>query len=351
MTENENMFKSEIAAFANGLILIFLSGFILYWGKSIFIPVSYALLISFILYPISHWMEEKGLPRSLAIMTSLLILISLITLILVLLTSQLIQFSSELPALREKLMLTWSEFQSFVNRKTGYTIDMQNRWMNKTLFDSSENILPFLRNFLYGSIVNIILFILIPILAALLLYSREHWLSAIVSIFNRTPAEEIHRILRETIRAYYNFIKGMGIVYLTVGILNSIGLLILGISHPFLFGFMASILTFIPYVGIVVASLLPITISWMEYDSIWYPVGVIALFTFVQYLEANLIFPLAVSSKLNINPFMTIIAILTGGLFWGASGMILFVPFAAILKLISEHSKKWKTIGLILGSS
>jgi predicted PurR-regulated permease PerM len=70
--------------------------------------------------------------------------------------------------------------------------------------------------------------------------------------------EIIHEILIETIRAYYNFIKGMLIVYLIVGLLNSIGLLIVGVPHPFMFGFIASILTFIPYVGIMISSLYPL---------------------------------------------------------------------------------------------
>ena len=152
-----------------------------------------------------------------------------------------------------------------------------------------------------------------------------------------------------TIRTYYNFIKGMALVYLIVGMLNSVGLLLLGIPHPFLFGFIASLLTFIPYVGIIVGSLLPITMAWITYDSIWYPVGIVAVFTFVQYLEANVIFPVAVSSRLNVNTLVMLIAIFVGGLLWGMAGMILFVPFVGIAKLIADHNPRWKTLSMILG--
>jgi predicted PurR-regulated permease PerM len=142
----------------------------------------------------------------------------------------------------------------------------------------------------------------------------------------------------------------MGIVYLVVGTLNSIGLLLLGIPHAILFGFIASVLTFIPYVGIMVASLLPITFAWMTYDSVWYPLGVVAVFAFVQYLEANLIFPMAVSSRLSINTLVTIVMILLGGLLWGAAGMILFIPYTAILKLIADRTEKLKTLSVLLGN-
>jgi predicted PurR-regulated permease PerM len=125
----------------------------------------------------------------------------------------------------------------------------------------------------------------------------------------------------------------------------------LGIPHAALFGFVASVLTFVPYVGILVASLLPISVAWLTYSSVWYPVGVVAVFGVVQYLEANVIFPLAVSSQLKVNTLMTIIAIVLGGLLWGVMGMILFVPFLAILKLVADRSPRMRTLAMLLGTS
>jgi predicted PurR-regulated permease PerM len=139
-------------------------------------------------------------------------------------------------------------------------------------------------------------------------------------------------------------------VYALVGVLNSIGLLLLGVPNAILFGLIASILTFIPYIGIMVGSLLPIAIAWVTYDSIWYPVGIVAMFTFVQYLEANVIFPWAVSNRLNVNTLVVLIAIFVGGLLWGVAGMILFVPFVGILKLIADHNPKLKTLSMALGT-
>ena len=72
---------------------------------------------------------------------------------------------------------------------------------------------------------------------------------ALEFIFPHIDKARIREILKLTIDTYYNFIKGMAIVYIIVGILNSVGLLILGVPHAILFGFIASILTFIPYVG------------------------------------------------------------------------------------------------------
>ncbi|MFM7900861.1 MAG: AI-2E family transporter, partial [Bacteroidota bacterium] len=131
--------------------------------------------------------------------------------------------------------------------------------------------------------------------------------------------------------------------------LNTIGLLVLGIPHAILFGFLTAFMTFIPYIGIIIASLLPISYAWITYDSAWYPLGVIAIFTFVQYLEANLIFPWAVSQRLKLNTLATLMVIILGGILWGAAGMILFVPFAAILRLVAERMDGWEGLARFLG--
>jgi len=190
---------------------------------------------------------------------------------------------------------------------------------------------------------------LIPVYSALILYYRHYWVRILHRLFPGEKMSSLREMLMLTIRTYYNFIKGMALVYLVVGILNSLGLLLLGIPHPFLFGLIASILTFVPYVGIIVGSLLPITMAWITYDSVWYPLGIVGVFSFVQYLEANVIFPLAVSSRLNVNALVMLIAIFVGGILWGMAGMILFVPFVGIAKLIADHNPRWKTISMILG--
>ena len=91
-------------------------------------------------------------------------------------------------------------------------------------------------------------------------------------------------------------------------------------------------------------------VSWLAYDSVLYPIGVVVVFVIVQVLEANVIFPLAVSYRLNINALMTLIVIIAGGIIWGAMGMVLFLPFAAIIKLIAEHIEEWKPLSILLGT-
>src|SRR5690606_11864167 len=225
----------------------------------------------------------------------------------------------------------------------------QERVMRKLTDESGGSLLDMFSRALSASVASGIVLFLIPVYAVLILYYRQQWLRIMYRLFPHEPAESLRQILFQTVQTYYNFIKGMALVYLIVGILNSTGLWLLGIPHPFLFGFIASILTFIPYVGIIGGSLLPIAMAWITYDSVWYPIGIVGIFGFVQYLEANVIFPVAVSSRLNVNTLVMLVAIFVGALLWGMAGMILFVPFVGIAKLIADHNPKWKTASLILG--
>jgi predicted PurR-regulated permease PerM len=140
----------------------------------------------------------------------------------------------------------------------------------------------------------------------------------------------------------------MIVVYLIVGILNSLSLLILGVRHAILFGMLCAIMTIIPYIGIFVSAMLPISVVWLDTGSVWYPVGVVAAFSIIQYLEANVIFPKVVGTQLHVSTMAMLVAVVIGGLIWGVAGMVLFIPFVAILKIISDNIKEWEPINLLL---
>lgn len=332
----------------NWLLIIVLSGVILYVGRTVFIPVSFGLFISFVLYPVCNWMEKKGIGRIAAITISISCLLLLFLLIIYLLFTQVLSFSREWPLLRDKIAETGAAFSNYLYEQWNISKDYQDEWSTQLLENASFNIFGMAKTFIGASMVSLVLFVLIPVYAFLILVYRHRF---VIILEKMVPSRiNVRDILKQTIHSYFQFIRGMVVVYLIVGILNSTGLLLLGIPHAILFGFIASILTFIPYIGIITASLLPITISWITYNSIVYPLGVIAIFAFVQYLEANVIFPWAVSQKLKLNTLVLIMIIFAGGIIWGASGLILFIPFAAIAKLIAENTPGGETIAMLLGN-
>ncbi len=322
---------------------------LLYFGRDILIPVSFAALISFVLYPVCAWLERKGVGRLTAIILAVALIVILGMLIIALLISQLVSFIEEWPVLLQKINRSFEDISRFLVDALGMSREQQRNLFERISGESGGNILPILRSALSASAASALMLFLIPVYAVLILYYRHQWIHILYRLFPGERQESLQEILLLTIKTYYNFIKGMAIVYLAVGLLNSAGLWLLGVPHPVLFGFVASILTFIPYVGIIAGSLLPVTMAWITYDSIWYPLGVVGIFSFIQYLEANVIFPLAVSSRLNVNALVMLIAIFVGAIVWGMAGMILFVPLVGIAKLIADHNPRWKTVSMILG--
>jgi predicted PurR-regulated permease PerM len=270
-----------------------LIGFILYFGRTLFIPLSFSILISFILFPVCKWMESKGISKMGAIITSLLIVLSFMAVIVYLLFRQINEFSNEWGLFSKKLLEALDQISILITERFEITTADQVDFLKNSINNSGTQVFLLLRSSLYSLSESLFFILIIPVFSALILYYRQILVKVLYQIFPVNRKETIHEILLATIHAYYNFIKGMLLVYLIVGLLNSLGLLIVGVPHPFMFGFIASLLTFIPYIGIMISALLPIAVSWITFNSIWYPLGVILVFSIVQALEAYVIFPLA----------------------------------------------------------
>lgn len=322
---------------------------ILYVGKALFIPLAYSLLLALVLYPMVARMEKSGLNRVVAISVGLGIVVVLFSAIVVLLVWQMNAFLDELPALRA--------------RSTGvvaHAMDLARRYLRELSDpdpDSWESLFSLLPaglakalvpalNAVFGMVFNLFI---IPIIAALLLLHRKRYVMVLTEIAGPTLKPVLPDVLERSVHSFSKFITGTAKVYGIVGVLNSIGLLLLGVDNAIFFGMLSALMTIIPYIGIVVSSLLPMSVVWIDTGNILYPAGVVLTYGLIQYLEANIIFPKVVGRQLNLNTLASIVIVLAGALLWGVSGMILLLPFVAILKIISSDIPAMRGINLLLG--
>lgn len=330
------------------LQILFFSLLLLYVGRSLFVPMLFGLFIAIVMYPVCKWLEVKGMSKTIAITIALSIVVLLFLALVFLLGWQLSLFRQDIPQLVQRIKPLLIQLQDGVNSRFNITVDMQDAWLHNTMLNGSGNVGQWLQNtFSFTAAVLFSLF-LIPIYAALFLYHRKTFVKVLHRLVGSRLQVQIDNMLHEIIHTYFNYIKGMVMVYIIVGVLNSLGLLALGIKHAVLFGMLTAIMTIIPYVGIIVSALLPISVAFITTNSIWYPLGVVAVFSFVQYLEANIIFPKVVGKQLNVSTWATLVAIIAGGIIWGVSGMVLFIPFVAILKIVTDHIKDWQALNLLL---
>lgn len=310
-------------------LLIILKGFL--------IPLGYGLLIALIVYPICKKLEDKKVPGSLSIFISVFSVIVVLAIIVFVFYLQLKAVNKEIPELTNRLEQSLSEGQNWINNNFGVSIIEQGNIANDIKRKLSSNIDKIISGSFSFAFDVIFYLVIIPLYAILFLFYRKVLVNFVSSLIGEKYKNDLPVILSETIHIYFNYIKGMFFIYIIVGILNSIGLLALGVDYAIFFGMLTAFMTIIPYFGIIISSILPITVVWAETNNILYPLGVVAVFAVVQYLEANIIFPYIVGKQLGINTLIAVITIFAGGVLWGVQGMILFLPFVALLKIISGH--------------
>jgi predicted PurR-regulated permease PerM len=324
--------------------IVFFSILILYWGTTLFIPILFGLLIAIVMYPVAIWLEAHGFNKTLAIVVCLAIVSLLFFLLLWLLFWQIELFSKDANAIFKSLEFEMNGLQKWLVNELGVSNKTQQNWAEKMI----ANLGSMVQSTLQTTVHTLFLLFLTPVYTALFMYHRKTFVAFLQLVTPVNYQVELNKILQEVIHTYFNYIKGMVFVYLIVGTLNSVGLLMLGVKHAILFGMLCAIMTIIPYIGIFVSALLPISVVWLQTGSIWYPLAVVAIFSFVQYLEANVIFPKVVGTQLNVSTMAMLVAIILGGLVWGVAGMVLFIPMVAILKIISSHIVSWKPLNLLL---
>lgn len=326
----------------------FFTAALLYFGKTLFIPMFFGLLVAIVMYPVCKKLELKAWSRTMSTTISLVIVVLLFGMVLGLLVWQVNAFWKDWPLIALKLESLFLDIQTWVVDKTGVTIDVQMDWLRNLAMNSGSVTGNMLGGVINLTVSTFFMLFMIPVFAALFLYHRQVFVKYLRFVVGERHMARLDLILQEVTHTYFSYIKGMVLVYIIVGVLNSIGLLALGIRHAVLFGMLTAIMTMIPYIGIIVSALLPVTVAWTTKDSIWYPLGVVAVFSFVQYLEANVIFPKVVGAQLNVSTWATLVAILAGGILWGVSGMVLFIPFVAILKIVTDHVEEWKGLNMLL---
>lgn len=341
-----NVKNSFSGSYLKYLQILFFTFLFLYFGKVLFIPLSFALLIALILYPFCSALENKKWPRSLAIALSMTLVFLLFLGILWLLMWQLSFLKNDIPFLVEKLE---EGLQGWLKERFDLDFNFESYWLENLTANSGNGFGTFLQA-LFKNIGNFLFALfMIPVFTVLFLFHRGQFVEVLRSMIPEQYHSRLYFILREVSHSYFKYIIGLIKVYVIVGILNSIGLMILGVEHALLFGMLSAIMTIVPYVGIIISALLPISVVYITTGSWLYPLGVIAVFSFVQYLESSIIFPKVVGEQMNVSTWAILVALIGGGIIWGVSGMVLFIPFVAILKIVSGYIEEWKPLNILLG--
>lgn len=326
-----------------------LFGVILVYGESLLVPVAFGVLIAMILYPVCTWLEKKGAKRVWAIILALLGVTIIIAGLGVLFSAQLVSMSKEFGNFAGKLSEIFQNVIVFFNEQITILPEISKEDLKEKGTKWIESVSGgLLKGTLSGTGQLLTGMTLCVIYVFLLLLYRSALAKAISNFVPEPKRNSFIEMLHKMRTVGQQYVGGMFLLILILGVLNTIGLLIIGIDYPLFFGFLAAFLAVIPYVGTALGGLLPALFSLMNGDPYWMPIAVVLVFWFIQALEGNFLSPMIVGGNLNINPLAAILALITGGLIWGVAGMILFLPYVAVLKVACDHYEELQPVGMML---
>jgi predicted PurR-regulated permease PerM len=324
---------------------------ILILAKSILIPLGFALLISFMLYPMVKKLESWGMNKILTAFLSIFTVILIIGGGIFLFSTQIVDLSKEFSHFQDKIILAFTDTTLYINKNVNFVPNLEknelsNRikdWLNESTGSLIKQTFSNTANFLAGLLATIIF-------TFLFLIYRKGLIKAFSVFSPEDKRGKVVNMYKSVQQVGQKYLFGMVILIIVIGLANSVGLLIIGIDNPFLFGFLGAILAIIPYIGTVLGAIIPVLYAFIAYGSMWMTIAVAVLFWVVQLVSDNFLSPKIVGESININALTAILSLIIGAVVWGIAGMILFLPFAAMLKIVCEEYEELKPIALLIGN-
>jgi len=313
--------------------------------RGILIPVSFSLFLAILLNPLVDLFERWKLPKLAAISLALLIAIVAIIGIWYFLATQMMHFKDQLPLLQKKFTEILAKLQQWLTEKFHIPMAEQNEYIK----EAQAGIKPLLGQTLGTVLGTLTTATLLPVYTFLFLFYKSLLVNFIYEIFKEENEKEVSTILKQTKGAIQQYMFGLLVEASIVATLNTVALLILGVPYAVLLGVLGALLNVLPFVGGIIAVLLPIFVATITKDGFNTQIGIIIAYLVIQFTDNHFLVPYIVSSKVKINALISILVVLLGGAVWGVAGMFLSIPFIGILKIVFDRITELKPWGKLLG--
>ncbi len=310
-------------------------GFVLYWFKGVLIPFVLAALLAIGLEPLAEWqMRRLRLPRALAILSTLFVSLVLLWLVVQVVTASVTQLAANagLYQARFSEMLAWAR-EHLPSERFGIkgTDDLS------SLIDLPEGSIS---GFLLGT-TNALLDLVSQAMLVMvfLVYLLAGWTGRTAGGVWAAAEARVRR-----------FIVAKTLISAVTGVLVGSVLAILGVELAVVFGLFAFLLNFIPTVGSIVATLLPLPIVLVN-PEVGPTAAVLAIVIpgTIQFVIGNVVEPPLIGGTVDLNPITALLALVIWGTLWGVVGMLLATPLTAVLRILAERLEPTRPLGELLG--
>jgi predicted PurR-regulated permease PerM len=344
--------KATIPFYAKAaLVFIGLFAFVcaLYIGQHIIIPILYAAIIAILLNPFVNFLVSKKINGVVAISIAVFLSGIVVVSVFYIISSQLSIFSETYPQLKEKFSRTSYDLVQWGAHKFNIRQAKITSWLNENRSDAIDNIA-------FGKIIfeggrMLVVGALLPVYVFMILYYKTLLIEFTRKLFREEHQIAVGEILANTKKIIQSYLVGLVFEMIIIAILNSAGLLLLGVDYAIILGITGAILNIIPYIGGIIAIALPMIIAFVTKDSLTCSVLVFFVYLFIQFIDNHFIIPKIVASRVKINALISVIVVLIGGAIWGIPGMFLSIPLTAIIKVIFDHVESLKPWGFLLGDT
>jgi len=328
-----------------GLIVLFA-----YFGESVLATLFFAILLSFTLSPLVQALERFHLPRAMAAMASMLLLLAVVYALTAASYNQAVIFADNLPKYSQKIRSLLKPFRQQAERleKTGEVVNGESEEIHAVPVRPVSSWTDVLTHGA-GTLTEIVLAAsFVPFLAYFLLTWQSHARSATVMLF---PLQHRHTAF-VTIGLIGKMLQSFIVGNLLIGLLiSSVSVAIFWLLHvPFFYfvGFLSGFLSLVPYLGVVLAMVPPIFVSLGQLEP-----GDLIVIVFcvigMHMVALNVLYPKLMGRRLRINPLAVTIALLFWGALWGAVGLVLAIPITAAIKIVCDHVESLKPYADWLG--
>jgi len=310
-------------------------------AESIIVPFLLALFIAIIASPPYFWLQEKGLPKALAMLIVIFAFLFIISIIGLLIGTSINDFTSKLPFYETKLrseiqgVIAWLTESGFLEKE----INLQEMFNPSSVFKIVANAF----NEVSGLFANGFLILLMIIFMLLEVSSIPVKLK---KMFN-DPETSIKRVnsISENINKYIAIKTAISIV---TGLLVTIFLLIMGVDYPILWGVLAFALNFIPTIGSIIA-LIPAALLTIVQFGFGEALIVIIGYLVINTIMGNILEPRLMGKGLGLSTLVVFISLIFWGWVLGPIGMLLSVPLTITIKIILDSSEETRWFAILLG--
>jgi predicted PurR-regulated permease PerM len=321
----------------------------LYIAKSIILPLVFATIIAIVLHPVVSFFVRIRVNRILAIIITLLLTLLAIAALGTLVISQASRFTESLPLLVEKFTDMLNETISWISGHFNLSTREITAWITQT------------KNEILGSLAigrtiasvgsTLAFFFLIPVYIFMILYYQPILIEFFHRVFGSDNRDKVSKVINLIKTLIQSYLIGLLIQVAIISVMYSTGLLILGIEYAIILGIMGAFLNLIPYLGSIIAALMPMIVAVVTKSSPWFALLVLALYVVTQFIDNNFITPKIVGSKVKLNALTSIIAVVVFAAMWGIPGMLIAIPLTAIAKLIFDNVEPLQPWGFLLGDT